>query len=59
MFIVEHIAQVLEKSSTIHLDGNEERKSKAEIKQLLDDLSFNILMKNGVVVFNGMLIRKA
>jgi len=59
MFIIERITQVLEKSNTIHSDGKEERKTKEEIKKLLDEESFKILQKNGVVVFDGMLIRKA
>lgn len=59
MFIIENITQVLEKSSTIHLDGKEVKKTKEEVKQLLDEESFKILMKNGAVVFDGKLIRKA
>lgn len=58
MYIIENITQVVEKSSTIHLDGNEVKKNKEEIKQWLDEESYKILMKNGAVVFDGKLIRK-
>jgi hypothetical protein len=59
MFIIEQITNVVEKTNTIHSDGNEVRKTLAEVKKMIDSESFKILQKSGIVVANGMLIRKA
>lgn len=59
MFIIEQITNVVEKTNTIHSDGNEVRKSKDEVKKMMDDASFKILLKNGIIVVDGLLIRKA